>query len=99
MPQRGQTNAQRASAALDKLEAYGGPNTLPEVLKSADVIPLMGKGWFGDALRLDMMPGMRVTAGGVWRCEREAFIGWLRELAGPAPTLAPGHDDSDAHTR
>lgn len=99
MPQRGQSNAERASAALIKLEAHGGPDALPEVLKSADVIPLMGKGWFGDALRLDLMPGMRVAAGGVWRCEREAFVAWLRDMAGPVPASAPGCGDSDAHTR
>lgn len=82
MPAPGKTPQQRAREALALLEQQGGVDHLPEVLKSADVIPLMGRGWFSDALRLETMPGMRVRRGGVWRCERTTFLAWLQSLAG-----------------
>ncbi len=96
MPVHGLTNAERAQRALAALNEQGGPTTLPEVLKSADVIPLMGKGWFGDALRLEMMPGMRATRGGAWRCGRAAFVTWLEGLAAVA-ALTPCMDEDGDH--
>lgn len=99
MPAPGLSNAQRAQRALEELERRGGSGSLPDVLKSADVIPLMSKGWFGDALRLDLMPGMRATRGGVWRCERDAFVAWLQDLAVPLGDQAPEGSERDGTTR
>lgn len=81
MPAPGKTPRERAQEALGLLERQGGETSLPEVLKSSDVLPLMSRGWFSDALRLDLMPGMKVRRGGVWRCERTTFVAWLRKLA------------------
>lgn len=81
MPAPGKTPRERAHEALSLLECQGGESSLPEVLKSSDVLPLMSRGWFSDALRLDLMPGMKVRRGGVWRCERATFVAWLRTLA------------------
>lgn len=81
MPVHGTPTWKRAQDALKKLQEQGGAASLPEVLKSADVIPFVGKGWFSDALRLDNVPGMRACPGGVWRCERGTFLEWLQRLA------------------
>lgn len=90
MPAPGRTPQQRAEEALAKLTEQGGDESLPTVLKSKDVIPLMGRGWLSDAMRLDMMPGIRVRRGGVWRCERGTYLAWLRRLAaGDAILISP----------
>ncbi len=81
MPPAGKSPRDRAREALELLAQQGGESSLPATLKSADVLPLMGRGWFSDALRLDLMPGMRIQRGGVWRCDRATFVGWLAQLA------------------
>jgi hypothetical protein len=81
MPAHGTPPWKRAHDALAKLETQGGESRLPEVLKSSDVIPFMGRGWFSDALRLDNVPGMRARPGGVWLCEDGAFVEWLQRLS------------------
>jgi hypothetical protein len=103
MPRIRKSNQERARAALAQLAAIGGADALPEVLKSADVKPLMSSGWFSDALRLDQMPGDQMCSGGVWRCDRQAFVNWLYTLAGTdrsavipaAVSLAPVANEDD----
>lgn len=99
MPAPGRTPRQRAQEALEKLTAQGGDESLPAILKSRDVVPLMGRGWLSDAMRLDMMPGIRVRRGGVWRCERSTFLTWLRRLAAedaaPLAGAQETHSDGD----
>lgn len=93
MPRHGLSPAQRAQAALQKLDERGGESALPLVVRSADVIPLMSRSWFTNALRLDLMPGMRVERGRVWRCDRATYLTWLRTLSGQAST-GGGHNAS-----
>ncbi|MBX0331131.1 hypothetical protein K2Z83_26125 [Oscillochloris sp. ZM17-4] len=80
MPPHGTPPSARAQQALAAIEELGGEGALPEVLKSSDVVPLMGRGWFSHALRLRLMPGMQARPGGVWRCDRGTFLAWLRKL-------------------
>lgn len=83
-----QTHARRA---LQRLAERGGKDVLPYVLKSTDVIPIMGRTWFQTALHLDGLPGIQAVRYGAWRCERETFVNWLQEISDepehdPAPT-------------
>jgi hypothetical protein len=72
---------ERAHEALAVLERRGGARALPAVLTSGDVKPLMGRTWFHEVLRRGELPGVQVVAYGVWRCERETFVEWLREAS------------------
>lgn len=97
MPPEGISSAQRARQALLLLESQGGEANLPEVLARADVIVLMGDYWFGSLLRMEMLPGMRVRRGGIWRCERDTYLAWLREVAGEHREVAGEHREDAEH--
>ena len=100
MPRAGKSPQERARIALGRLDAQGGRLSLPLVLRSRDVRPLMGRDWFTDALRLGGMPGVQIERGGAWRCERETFIDWLIEVAdGTAANMALGARSGPAHGR
>ena len=89
MPRRGRSPQERAQDVLRRIAEQGGVNELPEVLGSREVRPLMGITWFGDALRLGVLPGVQIERGGVWRCDRRTFITWLQEVAdGTAANMA-----------
>ena len=102
MPPRGRSPQQRAQDVLRRIqekEARDGCE-LPEVLRSRDVRPLMGVTWFGDALRLGVLPGVQIERGGLWRCNRETFIVWLQEVAdGTAANMALRAERSKALSR
>ncbi len=89
MPRHGIPPQERAQAALTLINEGGGVSALPQVLGSREVRPLMGRTWFGDALRLGALPGVQLQRGGTWRCNRETFIEWLTEVAaGTAANVA-----------
>lgn len=91
MPHPGRPPQERAKDALAALEKQGGTQTLPEVLISRDVRPLLGEGWFTDALRLGALPGVQFQRGGLWRCDRATFVEWLQEIAnGTTANMALG---------
>jgi hypothetical protein len=100
MPPRGRSPQARAQDVLRRIEENGGVNQLPDVLGSREVRPLMGVTWFGDALRLGVLPGVQIERGGVWRCNRETFIAWLQEVAdGTAANMALRTERSKALSR
>ncbi len=69
----------RTSEARQRLTNRGGANILPNVVASHDIIPLFGRSYFMELLRTGQLPGIQVVPGGVWRCQREAFLEWLGE--------------------
>lgn len=93
MPPVGRTLAERAREAWAALDARGGVGSLPAVLTSEDVKPLMGRTWFHEALRRCELPGVQVVAYGVWRCDRETFIHWLTEASNGTGTMAVDSGD------
>lgn len=71
----------RAELALTAIAATGGRAALPEVLTNAEARALMGEQWFASALLTQTIAGIQVDhPGGVWRCDRDAFVTWLEEL-------------------
>ena len=91
MPPRGQSAEERAQQALERLNELGGVAHLPEVVTRAEVAPIMGNQWYADLLRVGLLPGLRAFPAVVWRCERGAFLNWLKLLAGEMPS--PLSDD------
>ncbi|MEI8166872.1 MAG: hypothetical protein WCG26_10850 [Chloroflexales bacterium] len=63
----------------------GGEELLPEIVSGTEVSPILGARWYADMRRMGMLPGLRACPGGVWRCERSAFLSWLKLLAGEMP--------------
>src|SRR5437763_11921168 len=97
MPPRGRSPQERAQDVLRRIEEQGGVQELPEVLRAREVRPVMGVTWFGDALRLGVLPGVQIERGGVWRCDRDTFITWLQEVAdGTAASMALRSERSKA---
>lgn len=80
MPPIARTAQERAREALQRLNTDPSCR-LPEVLKSQDVMPFMGRTWFMELLERNALPGIQVVTGGVWRCDRETFMQWLKEMA------------------
>lgn len=72
---------QRAQRALALVAQHGGFYSFPTVLCSCDVTPLMGRDWFMTQLHKQQLPGIQVVPRGVWRCERETFFKWLKEIS------------------
>ena len=72
---------QRAQQALLFVAQCGGPCSFPTVLCSRDVTLLMGRDWFMTQLHKQQLPGIQVVPKGVWRCERETFFKWLKEIS------------------
>jgi hypothetical protein len=89
MPPLAISPQEHARRALQRLDERGGAETLPYVLKSSDVIPLMGRTWFQAALHLDGLPGIQVVRYGAWRCDRGVFIHWLQELSHASTSNQP----------
>ncbi len=69
----------RVRHALDRLSRHE-PAQLPPVLTSRDVVPLLGRAWFHELLARHALPGVQPAHCGVWRCDRETFVLWLREV-------------------
>lgn len=86
MPPLPQTTQQRAHRALERLAALGGGSALPRVLTSHEAIACLGRAWFHDLLRGGQLPGVQVVPRGVWRCDRETFVEWLKEVCHDSPT-------------
>jgi hypothetical protein len=82
MPPHARPRYERATTALHLIRDRGGPATLPTVLTSHDVIPLLGRTFFMESLQRQQLPGIQVVPGGVWRCGRETFLEWLEEVGG-----------------
>jgi hypothetical protein len=80
MPPIARPHSERANDASALLAQRGGPDQLPAVLTSRDVIPLLGRTFFMESLQRQKLPGIQVVPGGVWRCARETFLEWLEEL-------------------
>lgn len=80
MPPLGRSPASRAHAALIAIDQQGGIESLPIVLTSREVVPLLGRNWFMECLRRGFLPGTQVVPAGVWRCARETFTNWLHEV-------------------
>jgi hypothetical protein len=86
MPPIARPKALRAHEALGRLAGRGGAAQLPCVLTSRDAVPLLGRTWFMEMLQRGQLPGVQIVPGGVWRCDREAFLIWLKELRDADPT-------------
>ncbi len=80
MPPLARPCYERATTALQMITDLGGPASLPTVLTSQDVIPLLGRTFFMESLQRQQLPGIQVVPYGVWRCARETFLEWLEEL-------------------
>jgi hypothetical protein len=79
MPPRARPLREHTSDARDRLRSLGGPERLPDVLASRDVIPLFGRNTFMELLNRQQLPGIQVVPAGVWRCLRSTFVEWLEE--------------------
>jgi hypothetical protein len=80
MPPLARPRSERATTALRLIADQGGSTSLPTVLTSHDVIPLLGRTFFMESLQRQQLPGIQVVPYGVWRCARETFLEWLEEL-------------------
>lgn len=85
MPPLPRPIADRAKEALSMLAHRGGAATLPKVLTSHDIIPLLGRDYVMELLRHQRLPGIQVVPAGVWRCDRDTFVEWLQELSYATP--------------
>lgn len=97
MPPIGRSAAERANDALKRLAERGGPESLPSVLTSYEVKPLMGRTWFHESLRRGELPGVQIVTCGVWRCCRDTFVEWLHEVSNATGTMAFTGGDGSAH--
>ena len=100
MPRHGTPPQERARSVLKVIDERGGVGALPQVLGPREVRPLMGQTWFGDTLRLGVLPGVQLQRGGTWRCDRDTFLLWLREVAaGTAANMAMACTGLPDHAR
>jgi hypothetical protein len=79
MPPTARPIREHTAHARARLQDLGGPDQLPDVLSSRDVIPLFGRNTFMELLQRKQLPGIQVVPAGVWRCLRATFVEWLEE--------------------